>query len=104
MKPLRSSHGCFLCNNVFLSWLTLLLRVKIIAHLTMLAIILGYAIPRYYDALIPVERRGEGSEPTMAMETKGELGGRSIANMAERGETPPEYESDEDRARVKVSN
>ncbi|KAF2449826.1 SNF-domain-containing protein [Karstenula rhodostoma CBS 690.94] len=75
----------------------------IIAHLTMLAIIFGYAIPRYYNALIPVERRGEGTEPTMAMETKGELGGRPIANMAERGEASPEYESDEDRARVKMA-
>jgi solute carrier family 6 GABA transporter-like protein 1 len=75
----------------------------IVAHLTMLAIILGYAIPRYYDALIPMERRDEGTEPTVAMETKGELGGRPIANMAERGEAPPEYESDEDRVRVKVA-
>jgi solute carrier family 6 GABA transporter-like protein 1 len=75
----------------------------IIAHLTMLGVILGYAIPRYYDALIPMERRGEGTEPRVAMETKNELGGRPIANMAERGEAPPEYESDEDRARVKVA-
>ena len=69
----------------------------------MLAIILGYAIPRYYDALIPVERRDEGTEPTVAMETKGELGGRPIANMAERGEVSPEYDSDEDNTRVKVA-
>ncbi|KAL5462919.1 hypothetical protein PMIN06_001380 [Paraphaeosphaeria minitans] len=76
----------------------------IIAHLTMLLVIIGYALPRYYDALIPVERRGEGTELTTPMETKGELGGRPIAYMAERGEAPPEYESDENRARIKVAN
>lgn len=67
----------------------------ILAHLTMLAIILGYAIPRYYDAMIPIERRDEGTETTTAMVTKGELGGRPIANMAERGEAPPAYDSEE---------
>ena len=73
----------------------------IIAHLTMLAIILGYAIPRYYDALIPMERRGEGTEPTTATISKCELGGRPIANMAERGEAPHGFDSDEDRNGVK---
>ena len=61
----------------------------------MLAIILGYAIPRYYDAMIPIERRDEGTEMTTAMVTKGELGGRPISNMAERGEAPPAYDSEE---------
>lgn len=70
----------------------------------MLAMIFGYAIPRYYDVIIPLERRGEGTEPTMAMETKGELGGRPIGNMAERGEVLPEFESDEDRTRSKALN
>ncbi|KAJ4304517.1 hypothetical protein N0V90_000043 [Kalmusia sp. IMI 367209] len=74
----------------------------IIAHITMLAIIVGYAIPRYYDKLIPLERRVEGTEPTTAMMTKGELAGRSIADMvgAERGEGAKDYESEEDRAKV----
>ncbi|KAF2644803.1 SNF-domain-containing protein [Massarina eburnea CBS 473.64] len=60
----------------------------ILAHITMLAIILGYAIPKYYDALVPVERRGEGTEPTIAMQTKGEMLGRPVAEVigAERGE------------------
>jgi solute carrier family 6 GABA transporter-like protein 1 len=59
----------------------------IIAHITMLAVILGYAIPKYYDAFIPVERRREGLEPTVAMQTKGELGGMAIAEVVavERG-------------------
>ena len=75
----------------------------IIAHLTMLAIILGYAIPRYYDAFIPIGRRGEGTEPTSAMITKGELGGRPISNMAERGEAPTGYESEEERSATKTA-
>ncbi|KAF1953594.1 SNF-domain-containing protein [Byssothecium circinans] len=76
----------------------------ILAHVTILAIILGYAIPKYYDALIPPERRGEGTEPTIAMQTKGEFAGRSAAEVmeAERGvgvgmalETGEERSSDE---------
>ncbi|KAF1968292.1 Sodium:neurotransmitter symporter [Bimuria novae-zelandiae CBS 107.79] len=70
----------------------------ILSHLGMLAIIMGYAIPRYYDALIPVERREEGTEPTIAMDTKGEFAGRPVAGMAERGAVPAPYESDEDKA------
>ena len=67
----------------------------ILAHITMVAIILGYALPKYYDALIPVERRGEGTEPTVAMQTKGELAGQPISNVvgAERGDAPPAYAS-----------
>lgn len=67
----------------------------IIAHLTMLAIIVGYAMPRYYDALIPVERRSEGTDPTVAMETKHELGGKPVEAMAERGEAPFAIENEE---------
>lgn len=65
----------------------------------MAAIILGYAIPRYYDLLIPVDRRGEGDEPTIAMQTKGELAGRPIADLvnAERGDG---YSSGSDREKV----
>lgn len=42
----------------------------------MVAIILGFAIPKYYDVFIPPQRRGEGTEPTLAMDTKGELAGQ----------------------------
>lgn len=59
----------------------------ILAHLTMLAVVVGYAMPRYYDALVPADRRGEGTEPTVAMQTRGEVAGRPIGHLvdAERG-------------------
>lgn len=65
----------------------------ILAHLTMIAIILGYAVPRYYDAMIPIERRVEGTEPTVAMQTKNELAGQPISDTvaAERGDALPAY-------------
>jgi len=71
----------------------------IIAHIIMVAIILGYAIPRYYDVLIPVDRRGEGDEPTIVMQTKGELAGRPIGDLvnAERGDG---YSSGSDREKA----
>jgi solute carrier family 6 (neurotransmitter transporter, GABA) member 1 len=59
----------------------------IVAHIAMVAIMFGYAVPRYYDVLIPIDRRNEGSEPTIAMQTKGELAGRPVEEIAnaERG-------------------
>ena len=45
--------------------------------------------------LFSLTRRGEGTGPTIAMENKGELGGRPVSEMAERGEVPPGYDSDE---------
>ncbi|KAF1359347.1 SNF-domain-containing protein [Lizonia empirigonia] len=67
----------------------------ILANLTMVVIILGFTIPRYYDAFIPYERRGEGTEPTVAMETKGEIFGALISDLvkAESGEAPLAYAS-----------
>ena len=58
----------------------------ILAHITMLVVILGFTIPRYYDAFIPMGRRMEGTETTVAMETKGEIGRRSVQDAeAEHG-------------------
>ncbi|OAL55817.1 SNF-domain-containing protein [Pyrenochaeta sp. DS3sAY3a] len=54
----------------------------ILSILTIIVILVGFVMPRYYDAFIPVERRGEGTEPTMAMETKGELAGKPIREVA----------------------
>lgn len=70
----------------------------ILANLTMVAVILGFTIPRYYDAFIPYERRGEGTEPTFAMETKGEISGAPIGELAaaERGATPMAYSSSQE--------
>lgn len=50
----------------------------ILSILTMVVIIVGFVMPRYYDAFIPIDRRGEGSEPTVANETKGELAGKPM--------------------------
>jgi solute carrier family 6 GABA transporter-like protein 1 len=59
----------------------------ILSILTMVVIMVGFVMPRYYDAFIPIHRREEGTEPTVAMETKGELAGKPIGEMvnAERG-------------------
>jgi solute carrier family 6 GABA transporter-like protein 1 len=37
----------------------------------MVVIIAGYIFPRYYDSLIPPERRAEGTELTLPGELKG---------------------------------
>jgi len=61
----------------------------ILSILTIIVILLGLVMPRYYDAFIPVHRRLEGTEPTVAMQTKGEVAGRPIADMvtAEQGDS-----------------
>ncbi|CAO2656874.1 Nn.00g056770.m01.CDS01 [Neocucurbitaria sp. VM-36] len=53
----------------------------ILSILTIIVILLGFVMPRYYDAFIPIERRSEGTEATVAMETKNELAGRPAADM-----------------------
>lgn len=72
----------------------------ILANLTMVVIILGFTIPRYYDAFIPFERRDEGTEPTVAMETKGEIAGAPFGHLvkAEDGEAPLVYASSQEQA------
>jgi solute carrier family 6 GABA transporter-like protein 1 len=59
----------------------------ILSILTIIVVLVGYAMPKYYDAFIPIERRGDATEPTTAMETKGEVAGLHISVMAhaERG-------------------
>ena len=42
----------------------------ILAHIGMVIIIAGYILPSWYDSLIPPQRRGEGTEPTVPMELK----------------------------------
>lgn len=66
----------------------------ILANLAMVVIILGFTIPRYYDAFIPYERRGEGTEPTAAMETKGDIAGAPVSDIiSAEGGGPPAYSS-----------
>jgi solute carrier family 6 GABA transporter-like protein 1 len=43
----------------------------ILAHIGMVIIIVGFIFPGWYDALIPVHRRLEGTEPTVPGELKG---------------------------------
>lgn len=59
----------------------------ILSILTIIVILLGLVMPRYYDAFIPIYRRSEGTEPTMPMQNKGELGGKPITETiaAENG-------------------
>ena len=70
----------------------------ILANLTMIVIILGFTIPRYYDAFIPYERRGEGTEPTVATETKGDIAGALVSDFvkAEGGQAPTAYSYSQD--------
>jgi solute carrier family 6 GABA transporter-like protein 1 len=48
----------------------------ILSIVTIIVVLLGLVMPRYYDAFIPVQRRLEGTELTVACETKGELAGK----------------------------
>jgi len=50
----------------------------IIAHIGLAVVLLGFVMPRYYDALIPLHRRGEGTELTVANEPKGEIESRVV--------------------------
>jgi solute carrier family 6 GABA transporter-like protein 1 len=66
----------------------------ILSILTIIVVLFGLVMPRYYVVFIPAHRRLEGTEPTVAMQTKGELAGRPVAEMlnAEQGlPSPPPY-------------
>lgn len=54
----------------------------IVAHLGMVLVIGGCIIPRYYNVFIPPHRRAEGTEETVAMQPKGEVVARAIAEGA----------------------
>jgi solute carrier family 6 (neurotransmitter transporter, GABA) member 1 len=54
----------------------------IVAHIGMVIVIGGCVMPRYYSVLIPAHRRAEGTEETVAMEPKGEVVARAIADGA----------------------
>jgi len=72
----------------------------------MVAIILGFTVPRYYDAFIPYERRGEGTENTVAMDTKGEIAGATVSDLvkAEGGEAPLAYGSSQEHVGKKADH
>lgn len=68
----------------------------IVAHLGMVLVIGGCIIPRYYNVFIPPHRRGEGTEETVAMEPKGEVIARVVAD--ETGEAGVEKSSDDEKS------
>jgi solute carrier family 6 GABA transporter-like protein 1 len=67
--------------------------------LTTIVVLVGYAMPKYYDAFIPVERRREGAEPTTAMEIKGEVARLPVSEIA-HGEVR-DSSSDQDHKVIK---
>jgi solute carrier family 6 GABA transporter-like protein 1 len=54
----------------------------ILSILTVIVVLTGFVMPRYYDAFIPTTRQGEGTEPTTAMESKGEVSGMPVVKIA----------------------
>jgi len=54
----------------------------ILAHLLMVAIILGCVMPRYYDVFVPQQRRAEGTEATVPNVVKEEI--VTVAPLDER--------------------
>jgi solute carrier family 6 GABA transporter-like protein 1 len=50
----------------------------IIAHIGLAIVILGFVMPRYYDIFVPLHRRDEGTEPTIANKPKGTIVARAI--------------------------
>ncbi|KAH7076472.1 hypothetical protein BKA63DRAFT_283333 [Paraphoma chrysanthemicola] len=74
----------------------------ILSILTIIVVLVGFVMPRYYDAFIPIGRRGEGTEPTTAMETKGDFAGMPISQIANaEGGLPRELSLDHDDKAVK---
>jgi len=51
-----------------------------VAHIGMVLVIAGCIIPRYYNVFIPPQRRAEGTEETVAMQPKGEVIARAVAD------------------------
>lgn len=71
----------------------------ILSILTVTVILVGFVMPRYYDAFIPIHRREEGTEPTTAQDTKGELAGMPVSQIAnaEGGQAALARESSSER-------
>lgn len=47
----------------------------ILAHVCMLAVIVGFVMPKWYDGFVPLERRQEGREETVVGVVKEEMEG-----------------------------
>lgn len=46
-----------------------------LAHFALVIITLGFILPRWYNVFIPLHRREDGNQPTVANVTKGEIEG-----------------------------
>ncbi|KAI5263170.1 SNF-domain-containing protein [Aureobasidium subglaciale] len=57
----------------------------ILSILGMVGVLLGFVMPRYYNALIPMERRGEGKQETVLDEPTGQIDAISVANSDVEG-------------------
>lgn len=80
----------------------------ILAWLCLIAMIVAFVFPRYYDPLIPLHRRGDGMEPTVVNELKGEVIARAVEDERARDTDPAEagqaYGSDKDRVDQETSD
>lgn len=70
----------------------------IVANLGMVLVIGGCIMPRYYNVFIPPHRRDEGTEKTVALEPKGEVVARAIADDNVDVEGGLEKTSDDEKA------
>ncbi|KAI5236653.1 SNF-domain-containing protein [Aureobasidium subglaciale] len=57
----------------------------ILSILGMVGVLVGFVMPRYYNALIPMERRGEGKQKTVLDEPTGQIDAISVANSDVEG-------------------
>lgn len=59
----------------------------ILAHLGLLLILLGFVMPRYYDAFIPVDRREEESRKTQANQPLEDMPEETVTSTGMNKET-----------------
>lgn len=53
----------------------------IVSMICVVLICLGFVMPRYYNFFIPPHRRGEGTEPTIALEPRLEVEARRVGDV-----------------------
>jgi len=58
----------------------------ILSILGMVGVLLGFVMPRYYDAFIPIERRDEDMQKTVLDEPMEQIDAISISNSDDGGE------------------
>jgi solute carrier family 6 GABA transporter-like protein 1 len=71
-----------------------------VAHFALIIVTLGFIVPRWYDVFIPLHRRGDGDQPTVANISKGDLDGESDENLENRLDSSS---SDQEKIQKNVS-